>query len=219
MLSEIFIVVTSAMLLSLLVKTFFVQAFSIPSESMEDTLLVGDRVLVSKLTPGSIPLHRGDVIVFKDPGGWLGEGATSAGPGNPFSRVLTFVGLLPEDYGEHLIKRVVGLPGDTVACCDVQGRVTVNGATIVEPYLRAGVAPSELVFSATVKPGNLWVMGDNRNASADSRSHRDIHDGQVPVDDVVGKAFIVVWPFNRLGRVDDRSDAFTRVPSRSTGTG
>jgi signal peptidase I len=219
MLSEIVIVVISAMVLSLILKTFLLQAFSIPSESMEDTLLIGDRVLVSKLTPGPFQLHRGDIVVFKDPGGWLDTNGITAMQNGPLRRALTFVGLLPEDYGEHLIKRVIGLPGDTVTCCNTQGQLTVNDVAIVEPYVRAGDAPSELRFSTTVKPGHLWVMGDNRSASADSRSHQHIDDGQVPINDVVGKAFLLAWPLTRLGTVNEPPNVFAQVPPRTAGTG
>ena len=121
-----------ALLLSLLIKTFLVQAFFIPSPSMENTLLVGDRVLVSKLTPGVFDLHRGDVVVFKDPGGWLDRRAASAAEeagasAAPCATRSSFVGLLPQDAGEHLIKRVIGVGGDHVVCCDAKGRITVNG--------------------------------------------------------------------------------------------
>lgn len=206
----------TALALSLLIKTFLVQAFSIPSGSMEDTLLIGDRVLVSKLTPGPLALHRGDVVVFKDPGGWL-VGVPSAGDG-PVRRVLTLVGLLPEDYGEHLIKRVIGLPGDTVACCDARGRVTVNSTGLDETYLRTGNRPSEEKFSVVVKPDSLWVMGDNRSQSEDSRRHPTVNDGQVPLSLVVGKAFVVVWPLDHVGGVVEPPQVFVGVPARAAPT-
>lgn len=208
--TEVALVVATALVLSLLIKTFLIQAFSIPSESMEDTLLVGDRVLVNKLVPGPFELHRGDVVVFTDPGGWLDRNDPAV-RNNPLISVLIFVGLVPEDYGEHLIKRVIGLPGDTVACCDARGRITVNGTAIDEQYVRAGNEPSEQRFRITVKPGNLWVLGDNRSESADSRSHLFINDGQVPLDDVVGKAVLVAWPLNRVGPLPSHHEVFTKV--------
>ncbi|HEY6793790.1 MAG TPA: signal peptidase I [Kineosporiaceae bacterium] len=217
--AEVVIVLSMALVLSLIIKTFLVQAFFIPSQSMENTLLIGDRVLVSKLTPGPFALHRGDVIVFKDPGGWL-PAYNAPQPGavrGAVSSVLTFVGLLPQDSGEHLIKRVVGLPGDTVTCCDKAGRIQVNGISINEPYLKPNVAPSETKFRATVRAGQLWVMGDNRIESADSRAHPEINGGQVPISDVVGKAFVVVWPFGRLGGVPDPPGVFAGVPARAPG--
>jgi signal peptidase I len=182
---------------------------------MENTLLVGDRVLVSKLTPGPFDLSHGDVIVFSDPGDWLSlpprqpEGPIRSG----FRDALTFVGLLPADSGDHLIKRVIGLPGDKIACCDDEGRLTVNGTPVEEPYLFTGDAPSEDKFSVTVPEGRLWVMGDHRSVSQDSRYHREVADGTVAIDDVVGKAFVTVWPFDRA-KLLRTPDAFDVVPSR-----
>ena len=164
---EVLVVLSMALLLSLLIKTFLVQAFFIPSTSMENTLLVGDRVLVSKLTPGVFQLHRGDVVVFKDPGGWLtseesAPAEQAGGVGGTLRNALSFVGLLPQDAGEHLIKRVIGMGGDHVQCCDAQGRVQVNGVAVDEtPYLVPGAAPSDKQFDVTVPYGYLWVMGDN----------------------------------------------------------
>jgi signal peptidase I len=203
-LRETAIVVVIALGLSLLVKTFLLQAFFIPSVSMRDTLEVGDRVVVSKLTPGPLSLQRGDVVVFTDPGGWL-EGETVTPSTNPVREALAFIGLLPNDSGNHLIKRVIGLPGDHVKCCDSSGRLSVDGTPITETYLRSGSQPSERPFDITVPAGRIWVMGDNRQESADSRSHDDGtgRTGTVPIDDVTGRALAVVWPFSHgswLGR-------------------
>ena len=217
--SEVVIVLGMALLLSLLIKTFLVQAFFIPSSSMENTLLIGDRVLVSKLTPGVFDLHRGDVVVFKDPGGWLtAEGGEAPPPetgvGSTVRNALSFVGLLPQDSGEHLIKRVVGTGGDHVVCCDANNRITVNGAPIDEtPYLVPGARPSDKPFDVTVPYGYLWVMGDNRPVSADSRLHRQLNNGMVPVHDVVGKAFVIVWPFARAGGLGVPAGVFAKVPA------
>jgi signal peptidase I len=190
-------VVVSALVLSLILKTFFIQSFWIPSSSMENTLQEGDRILVTKWRPGPLELRRGDVVVFKDPGGWL-NGVVQPEPtglAKISNDALTFTGLLPEDSGEHLVKRVVGLPGDTVVCCDTDGYVTVNSERIVEPYLKPGVDPSTTEFSIVVPAGYLWVMGDNRPNSADSRAHRgDPGGGAIPLDNVVGTAFVTVWP-------------------------
>jgi signal peptidase I len=200
---EMVVVLVIALGLSLLIKTFLVQAFFIPSASMENTLLVGDRVLVSKLTPGPFSLHRGDVIVFSDPGGWLPPSdPTSQGPiRDGIRRGLMDVGLLPEDSDEHLIKRLIGLPGDKVACCDSQGRLTVNGVPVNEPYIYPGDVPSNDTFSITVPAGKLWVMGDHRSDSEDSRYHPTLDHGFVKMSDVVGKTFIKVWPLDRFGRL------------------
>jgi signal peptidase I len=200
---EMVVVLVIALGLSLLIKTFLVQAFFIPSASMENTLLVGDRVLVSKLTPGPFSLHRGDVIVFSDPGGWLPPSEpTSQGPvRDGIRRGLMDVGLLPEDSDEHLIKRLIGLPGDKVVCCGSDGKLTVNGVPVNEPYIYPGDVPSNDTFSVTVPPGKLWVMGDHRSDSEDSRYHPTLDHGFVKESDVVGKTFIKVWPLDRFGRL------------------
>jgi signal peptidase I len=213
--TEVVVVLGMALILSLVIKTFLVQAFYIPSQSMQDTLMVGDRVLVSKLTPRLLNLHRGDVIVFKDPGGWLeSQPAPAQSPvRHALTSALTFVGLLPQDSGQHLIKRIIGLPGDTVTCCDARGRLEVNGTPIDEVYVRAKNKPSEKTFSITIKPDRLWVMGDNRSQSLDSRFHPERDDGQVPLENVVGKADVIVWPFNRVRGVSDPPQVFKRVPN------
>ena len=219
---EVAVVLVVALLLSLLITPFLAQAFFIPSGSMENTLLVGDRVLVSKLTPRFSDVHRGDVVVFSDPGGWLeGEGVAvdeSSGVGGAIKNALAFVGVLPQDSGDHLIKRVIGVPGDHVTCCDVRGRVTVNGVAVDEtaylhPGETAGSSPCSGTFDVTVPAGDLWVMGDNRSVSADSRCHQSEHGGMVPLDDVVGRAFVVVWPLDRLGSVSVPDQVFAGVPA------
>jgi len=215
---EIVLVIAVALVVALLVKTFLMQAFFIPSESMEDTLLTGDRVLVSKLTPGVFSLKRGDIVVFKDPGGWLGPVApVDEGPlRNGVRDLLTFVGLLPQDSGEHLIKRVIGMPGDKVMCCDARGRVEVNGVGIDEPYIFPGDNPSDRPFSETVPAGDLWVMGDHRGFSEDSRAHLALNHGMVPIKDVVGRAFVIVWPLGRAGTLGAPDRVFAQVPKPSS---
>jgi signal peptidase I len=220
--TEVVVVLAMALALSLGIKTFLVQAFYIPSPSMQDTLQIGDRILVSKITPRPLGLHRGDVVVFKDPGHWLDpqpQAQLSQGAfRHALTVALTFVGLLPQDSGEHLIKRVIGLPGDKVACCDAEGRVTVNGTPVDETYVRSGNEPSNDPFSVTVKKDRIWVMGDNRGQSLDSRYHLDLDSGQVPIENVVGKAFVVVWPFSHFGGVVEPPGVFARVPdSPATG--
>ncbi|HWS58374.1 MAG TPA: signal peptidase I [Actinotalea sp.] len=216
---EATIIVVSAIVLSLVIKTFLAQAFFIPSGSMQDTLLIGDRVLVSKLAPGPFEIHRGDIVVFKDPGGWLP--ATEQDAGTAWSRslnsVLTYIGLLPQDSGEHLIKRVIGVGGDTVQCCDEQGRVTVNSVPLDEPYLADGAIPSEIEFTAVVPAGGLWVMGDNRQSSQDSRYQQgNPGGGSVPVSDVVGTAFVILWPLDRIGLLRNPGATFAAVGEPTT---
>ncbi|MBG0852206.1 signal peptidase I [Streptomyces spinoverrucosus] len=198
---EIPLLVGVAVLIALVLKTFLVQAFVIPSGSMEQTIQIGDRVLVDKLTPwfGTKP-ERGDVVVFKDPGGWLQDEQPTQQKDDPVvvkqvKEGLTFIGLLPSDNEKDLIKRVVGVGGDRVQCCDTQGRVTVNGVPLNEDYLYPGNEPSATQFDITVPPGRLWVMGDHRSNSADSRSHQDTdYGGTVSEDEVVGRAVVIAWP-------------------------
>jgi signal peptidase I len=215
---EAAIVVVAAVVLSLVVKTFLVQAFFIPSESMENTLLIGDRVLVSELTPGPFDLHRGDVVVFKDPGSWLPPAVEpDRGPvTSALVSALTFIGILPQDSSQHLIKRVIGLPGDTVACCDAQQRTTVNGAPITESYLFPGSVASEVPFSVKVPAGDVWVEGDNRQHSEDSRYHQDLPGGGALREKlIVGRAVVRVWPVPRWGWLSDHGEVFARVPDPS----
>ncbi len=193
-------IVITALVISVLIKTFLVQAFYIPSGSMENTLLVNDRVLVNKLADKPDEIHRGDVIVFQDPGGWLGgSGASTRGSlVTAVRNVLVFVGLAPAAGEEDLIKRVIGVGGDKVVCCDDGGHLTVNGKPLDETYLYPGDDPSGEEFSITVPQGKLWVMGDHRSVSEDSRAHQQQPGkGFVPVDDVIGRAFTIVWPLDR----------------------
>ncbi|MGB8380993.1 MAG: signal peptidase I [Dermatophilaceae bacterium] len=215
---EVLIVVGMAMVLSLLVKTFLVQPFHIPSGSMENTLVKDDRVIVSKLTPGPFDLARGDVVVFSDPDGWLGE--LPEVPRSPLNRLLIFLGLAPDDSNEHLIKRVIGLPGDAVSCCDAEGRVQVNGTSVTEPYLKPGDSPNggREPFSITVPQGRVWVMGDHRSDSADSRLHDDGTGatGSVPIDDITGRAVAVVWPLDHVTWLTAPERVFGSVPGPGT---
>jgi signal peptidase I len=189
-----------ALVLAFLIKTFLVQAFVIPSGSMQNTLEINDRVLVNRFANwlGDEP-HRGDVVVFKDPGDWLDE--QPAKPKNLVSKALTAVGLLPEDNGD-LIKRVVGVGGDHVACKGQGAPVTVNGVPLTETnYLYPGNVPSWTAFDVVVPAGHLWVMGDHREVSQDSRPHELAKkgDGMVPVGNVVGIAVLKVWPPAHFG--------------------
>jgi signal peptidase I len=197
---ELPILLAFALVLALLIKTFVVQAFFIPSSSMENTLEIGDKVLVNKLVYDFRPIHRGDIVVFNGDGSWYPAPAQSP----PLLTRLwdSVTGLFGTAPGVHdLIKRVIGIPGDHVACCDSRGRVTVNGVPLNEKsYLYPGNAPSNVRFSVTVPPGRLWVMGDHRAVSWDSRGHQqDPGNGTIPEDKVVGRAFLIVAPIRRWG--------------------
>jgi signal peptidase I len=201
LLAELPIIVVSALALSLIIKLFFVQFFYIPSGSMQNTLQIGDRVAVNKFASHFSDIRRGEVVVFKDPDNWLG--AAPIQTGNAFSRnvkrVLIDVGIVPDPSTQYLIKRVIGVGGDHIQCCDAKGHLIVNGHSINEPYIFAGNTPSDTKFDVTVPKGFIWVMGDHRGASADSRFHTDdIHKGMVPLGDVTGRAEFTVWPVNHF---------------------
>lgn len=204
---ESILLVVSAVVLALIIKTFFIQAFYIPSESMEPGLVPDDKLLVQKVSYWSGEPERGDIVVFEDPGNWLGGVPTGAS--NPLQKALEAVGLFPT--GGHLIKRVVGVGGDDVACCDSEGRTTVNGQPIDEPYLQDAGVNAEQQYAQKVPEGYLWVLGDNRGNSQDSRAHLgQAGGGFISVDAVVGKAWLRVWPFGRFGFLDG-TDAFEAV--------
>ncbi|MEW1638894.1 signal peptidase I [Streptomyces sp. NPDC093801] len=195
---ELPLLIGIALVLALLIKTFLVQAFSIPSDSMQNTLQRGDRVLVDKLTPwfGSEP-ERGEVVVFHDPAHWL-EGEPTPEP-NVVQKVLSWIGLMPSAEEKDLIKRTIAIGGDTVEC-KRGGPVVVNGKALDEPYIYPGNTPcDDAPFGPiTVPKGKIWVMGDHRQNSQDSRYHmQDSTQGFVPVSDVVGRAVVVAWPVTR----------------------
>lgn len=211
-LRETAIVLIIALILSVVLKTFFAQSFYIPSESMESTLRVDDRIMVNKLADSQEDLQRGDIVVFVDPGGWL-RGQSLAEP-KAWQRVLTWVGLLPDNAGQHLVKRIIGMPGDHVVCCDDEGQLQVNGVSITEIYINTGNAPSLMEFDEIVPPDHLWVLGDNRSRSEDSRYHGGAAGGGfVPIANVEGRAFVKMWPLSDLTWLSTPEEVFAAVPA------
>ena len=209
---ELIVIVLLAVAVAALTKAFLVQSFFVPSGSMKP-LLHGneatdkdDRIVVEKVSYWNGDIHRGDVVVFDDSLHWLPASAVEAASG-PVQQALEKVGMWPT--GGHLVKRVIGLPGDTVACCDDEGRMTVNDVPLDEDdYLAQPGQPASTPFAVTVPDDSLWMMGDNRGNSDDSRAHaHDKSGGFVPVDDVVGKVLAIVWPLDRAGLLD-RPDTF-----------
>ena len=213
---DLVVIVGAALILSLLVKTFLIRSFYVPSGSMLSTLQVDDRIIVNELVPNVVPIEHGDVLVFKDPGGWLSVDVPST-PKSIWEQgtewFLSAFGLAAPDSSQHLVKRTIGLPGDHIKCCDASGHLVINGVPITETYLDAGIKPSETKFDVTVPANKLWMMGDNRSRSSDSRFHTDLPSkGFVDKSFVVGRAFVVSWPANHWQWLDNFSSVFKDVP-------
>jgi signal peptidase I len=226
LLRELPVLLLIAFVLALLVKTFLVQAFFIPSGSMEKTLhgcpgCTGDRVLVNKVPYWFGEPQPGDIVVFKGPDTWSPE-VTVSQPSNWFSGALLWlgrtVGVAPPSE-DDFVKRVIATGGQTVQCCDPQGRVTVDGRPLDEPYIYENTPIGERGFGpVTVPEGRLWVMGDHRSASADSKAHiSDKYSGTIAVDDVIGKAAVIVWPLDRFGLLDSPDIQGTEVTGAAPG--
>ena len=193
------ILVAIALVIAVAIKTYAIQAFFIPSGSMENTLEINDRVLVNKIVYHLRGIHRGDIVVFNGDGSWdPGSVPTSSNFAEEFADGFASMFGFGRP-GDILIKRVIGLPGDDVACCDAQGRVTVNGVPLNEQsYLYPGDSPSDIRFNIVVPAGRLWVMGDHRLISDDSRDHEgDPGGGTIPESAVLGRAFVIIWPPSR----------------------
>lgn len=233
--AETIVLLVIALGLAVILKQFFVQAFYIPSGSMEPGLRINDRILVQKWSYWTGSPQRGDIVVFGDPNNWL-QGEDASQSTNPVTSTLGAVGLYP--LGGHLVKRVIGVAGDRVSCDPsiAGGRVEVNGyaldessylpSKIVTPYgdkanadlNMPSTAPCTKAFSVLVPPGELWVMGDNRGDSADSRCHMNDPDGPfVPAKDVVGRVFAVIWPLGHAGLIH-RPSVFAHVPAPNPST-
>ncbi|WP_167202511.1 signal peptidase I [Actinomyces respiraculi] len=203
------VAVVAVLVVTALIKTFVIQWFEIPSASMEDTLAVGDRVAVWMW--GADDLERGDVVVFRDPDHWLTV-TEPTGLRAAVQDLLILMHQLPEDTGHILIKRVIGLPGDHVVA-DGSGTLSVNGVVLDESYVKVGRSASDVAFDVVVPEGFIWVMGDNRSNSADSRYHQDdAHGGFVPMTDVIGEGAAVVWPVSSWAGLGDGTHAFDLVP-------
>lgn len=214
---DLVVIIGAALVLSLLIKTFLIRSFFIPSGSMMDTLQINDRIIVNELVPDFVPVQRGDIVVFADPGGWLYEEPTQTSS-NGFVAAgewfLSIFGLTAPDSSQHLVKRVIGIGGDHVICCDAEGKITINGKAIDEPYVIDGASPSDMKFDVVVPANSFWVMGDNRSNSEDSRFHGNLPGkGFVPKDAIVGRAFVLSWPFDHWSWLDNYPDVFKDIPN------
>lgn len=221
-LGEFVLIVFIALVVSALIRTFLVQLFIIPSASMENTLGIGDRVVVMK----TVSIHRGDIVVFKDPGDWLDTAPVAVSPAR---QALEFLGVAPASSTDHLVKRVIGMPGDHVHCCSVDGQIEVNGVTLDEAsyiYSTNGVQsrPSDIPFDVVVPAQAIFVLGDNRSDSRDSRYHMCEMEGPdetpgadafVPMSDVTGPVVAIAMPLNRMTRFHIPAD-FAAVPPASS---
>jgi len=205
LLRELPILVILALLVSLFIKSFLVQFFYIPSGSMENTLQIKDRVAVNRIPFIGNDISRGDVIVFRDPAGWLPDASSDSGNGitSAIREGLVLVGIVPNPAKQYLVKRVIGVAGDNVVAKD---RVlTINGKPTNEPYIFAGNSPSDTDFNITVPEGKVWVMGDHRGASGDSRVHQDdVNNGMVPVEKITGRVIAIIWPIKQIGFISSQ---------------
>lgn len=217
-LREILVVVLLAVLIAFVVKTLFIRGFYIPSGSMENTLELNDRIFVNVMDAKLDHLERGDIVVFDDTQGWLpAQPQRAGGAAGAVRKALAFVGVVPDSGEQALVKRVIGVGGDHVTCCDASGRVSVNGAALDEPYLYPGAVPSETAFDVVVPQDHFFVMGDHRNASADSRAHLATGTAFIDKRDVVGTAFVIAWPLDRFQLLHNPEQVFADVPAPGSG--
>ena len=207
------ITIVVALLVAVLIKTFLVQPFFIPSASMHPTLLEEDKILVSKLHPGVLDLHRGDIIVFQDPGDWVGGNADRPlTAGQQISKALSYVGLAPDPTENHLVKRLIGVGGDHIVCKERGGAMTINGVELDETYIVPGNGACQVSFDVKVPQGKLWVMGDNRFNSADSSEHYARgEDPFVDESEVTGKAILLFLPLDHWSTLNGGEKVFEKV--------
>ena len=199
-LRELGIIAVTALVLSVTLRTFFFQLFYVPSESMLETLQIGDKIVASKIHKTFQGVQRGDVVVFHDPGDWLGEPLPETGWRASVKQVLTTIGFLPSNSGEDLVKRVVGVAGDRIQCCSPGGNLILNGVEIKEDGYTIGPT-TQVEFDITVPPNSVFVLGDNRPNSRDSRLHLETNNGVVPLDEVRGIVVLKLLPLDRFGTV------------------
>lgn len=205
---EFLLVILYALLIAFLLKTFVLRGFFIPSGSMENTLQINDRVFVNVAGSAFGDAKRGDIIVFKDSQGWIDSSTQEA---NPIRSALSFVGILPDSSNNYLVKRVIGVGGDHVASTS-DGKISVNGEVIDEPYIYPGANPTDIPFDVIVPEDSYFVMGDHRNNSADSRYHIESNTAFVSDSDVEGEVFVVAWPLSHFTWVSGAEDVFANVP-------
>jgi signal peptidase I len=206
---ELLITVGIALILSSLVRIFLFQVFYVPSASMEDTLLLQDRIVATKITKPFTDIKRGEIVVFKDPGDWLPEYESNR---NFFLHFLSVVGLLPSDAGDDLVKRVIGIGGDTIKCCSENGRILINGVELNdESFIKPEVETNQVEFEITVPEKRVFVMGDNRPDSRDSRFHLETAYGTVPEKNIVGVVNLRIWPFSRFSTLNV-PESFNLIP-------
>lgn len=205
---EIVIIVVIALVASALLRAFVVQAFYVPTGSMLPTIQLNDKILVSRI--GSV--HRGEVVVFKDPGGWIPPEEKSPPPG-PIHAFFEWIGVLPQTGDNHLVKRVIGLPGDHVVCCTKAGQIKINGKAIDESqYLFQGdQRADDQSYNVVVPAGHMFVLGDHRYDSADSSYHLPSQGAFVPEDLVTGRAVAIIWPLGQMRILHIPSD-FQGIP-------
>lgn len=209
-LRETAFVIVMALALSVFLRTFIFQAFYVPSESMVETFLRNDRIIASKLSYRFGDVQRGDIVVFRDPGGWLSSPVEMEGIAGQLNQVLTWIGVVPANSGEDLVKRVIGLPGDRIQCCADGEGLRINGVAIDESEYVVGNTRT-IEFDIVVPAGRIFVMGDNREFSADSRVHLNVKNGTVPIENIVGQVASLVWPFDRFTFMSGNAP-FEKVP-------